>query len=206
MKNRPRDKKAGIAILAVLLIISLADVILRATVYSDISFSASNHGDAMITVIFSALLLAFALKGKERIFYILCGVWLSYFMMNQFYALPSMIETLVYCLNNAITFGIIAAVAHIFSIVSIVAIGVLLVEYMNDGTICNKAFNTFCIVTAALQAFLVLLTLCGTFINGDSQVILAALYEFSRLVMVFLFTFFAYDSAKTQLKKANLSK
>ena len=27
-----------------------------------------------------------------------------------------------------------------------------------------------------------------------------------RIVMIFLFTFFAYDSAKMQLKKANLTK
>ena len=206
MKKRLHDKKAGIAILISLFIISLAYVILRAAVFSNIPFADSNHGEALITAIFSALLLVFALKGKDRVFYVLSGAWIFFFVINQLYSLPNMIQTLVYCTNNGIIFGVVSAVAHICSIVSIVAIGALLVEYMSDGSICNKAFNAFCIVTVVLQAFLVVFTLSGMFISGDYEVILAVLFELSRLVMVFLFTFYAYDSAKFQLKKTNLTK
>ena len=117
-----------------------------------------------------------------------------------------MIATLVFCIKTANIFGIIAAIAHLLSIVGIVAIGVLLVEYINDGTIYNKAFNTLCVITVVLQAFLLLHTLHSTFNYGNSEVIIAALHELSRLTLVFLFTFFAYDSAKMQLKKTDLSK
>ena len=71
MKKRLHDKKAGIAILISLFIISLAYVSLRAAVFSNIPFADFNHGEALITVIFSALLLVFALKGKDRVFYVL---------------------------------------------------------------------------------------------------------------------------------------
>ena len=77
---------------------------------------------------------------------------------------------------------------------------------MSDGSICNKAFNAFCIVTVVLQAFLVVFTLSGMFISGDYEVILAALFELSRLVVIFLFTFYAYDSAKRQLKREKDAK
>ena len=206
MKNRLHDKKAGIAILLALFAISLTDVILRATMFKDIVSTTNNHGEAMVTVIFSVMLLAFAFTGKDRVFSILCGVWLSYFMLNQLYGFPNMVETLVYCAKTGNIFGTIAAVAHLLSIVSIVAIGILLLEYMHDGTIYNKAFNVLCIITVALQAFLLLHTLHSTFNYGNTQVILASLHELSRLVMVFLFTFFAYDSAKAQLGKTDLSK
>ena len=206
MKKRLHDKKAGIAILAVIFVISLADVILRATTFREIASTASNYGEALINASFSLILLVFALKGKDRVLYILCGAWLGYFVLNQLYGLPNMIETLVRCLNTANIFGSIASIAHIFSIISIVAIGVLLVEYMNDGTIYNKAFNTLCIVTVVLLMFLFFHTQNDAFSYGRPFVMLASLHELSRLAMVFLFTFFAYDSAKAQLKKTDLSK
>ena len=37
-------------------------------------------------------------------------------------------------------------------------------------------------------------------------VLLSSVHNLYRIAMVFMFTFFAYDSAKHQLKKANLSK
>ena len=206
MKNRLHDKKAGIVILAILFFVSLTDVIMRATAFSEIASATNNHGEAMITLIFSALLLVFALKGKDRVFHILCGVWLGYFVLNQLYGLPSMIQTLVYCISTANIFGTIAAIAHAITIVSIIAIGALLVEYMNDGTIYNKAFNILCIITVLVQGFLLLHTMHSTFNYGNTNVILAVLHEESRLVMVFLFTFFAYDSAKSQLKKTVFTK
>ena len=206
MKKRLHGKKAGIVILAILLVLSMADMLLRATVFNEIAFSATNHGETIITVIFSILLIVLALKKKDRVFYLFCGVWLAYFMMNQLYGMPNMLETLVYCAKTENIFGTIAAVAHLLSIISILAIGVLLVEYMNDGTICNKAFNTLCVITVVLLGFLVLHTLHSTCNYGNTEVILAVLHELSRLTMIFLFTFFAYDSAKAQLKKTDLAK
>jgi hypothetical protein len=38
------------------------------------------------------------------------------------------------------------------------------------------------------------------------DILIQAINNVSRLAMVFLFTFFAYDSAKAQLSKANLTK
>jgi hypothetical protein len=206
MKKRLHDKKAGIAILAALIIISIAEVVLRGVFFRETMFDLSNAGEPFITALFSLMLIIFALKGKDRVFYILCGAWIGCFVLNQLLDLPSMVATLVRCITTANIFGIIAAIAHLLSIFSIVSIGALLVEYMNDGTIYNKAFNILCVVTVVLQAFLLLHTLHSTFNYGNTYVILAALHELSRLILVFLFAFFAYDSAKLQLKQANLTK
>ena len=62
MKKRLHDKQAGIAILAVIFVISLADVILRATTFREIASTASNYGEALINASFSLTLLVFALK------------------------------------------------------------------------------------------------------------------------------------------------
>ena len=206
MKKRLHDKKAGIAILAALLILSLVDVILRATVFSDIAYTIANYGEALVTVVFSVLLLIFAFKGKDRVFYILCGAWLAFFIMNQLYGLPNMIVTLVYCANNSIIFGTIAAVAHLLSVACIIGIGALLVEYMNDGTIYNKAFNILCVITVVLLLFLFIHSLNDIYSYGRMYALLAMIHEATRLAMVFLFAFFAYDSAKMQLKKTNIEQ
>jgi hypothetical protein len=44
------------------------------------------------------------------------------------------------------------------------------------------------------------------FLQEDAIYLLAVFNILSMATMVFLFTFFAYDSAKAQLKKANLAK
>ena len=77
---------------------------------------------------------------------------------------------------------------------------------MDDGTIYNRTFNGFCI--AAIIAILgcILVNIISV-INGMSiTVILATFNNLYRLAMVFLFTFFAYDSAKAQLAKTDLSE
>ena len=91
MKNRLHDKKAGIAILALIFIISLADIILRATIFSDIVSTITNYGEVLINALVSALLIIFALTKKDRVFYILCGAWLGCFIFNQIYSLPGLI-------------------------------------------------------------------------------------------------------------------
>ena len=206
MKKRPHNKKAGIIVLTIILILSLADVILRATLFKEISSTISNYGESLITVAFSTLLLIFALKGKERVFYVLCGVWIAYFVMNQLYGLPSMISDLTRYIATENVFGTIAAIAHIISIILIIAIGALIVEYMNDGTIYNKAFNILCATTVILLGFLYLHNLNDIYSYARNFALLALLHELSRLAMVFLFTFFAYDIAKYQLKKTNFTE
>ena len=96
---------------------------------------------------------------------------------------------------------------HALSIICIVVIGALLVEYMNDGSIYNKAFNILCAITAVLLLLLALHNIVyDAWALGRTEVILASLHNLSRMTMVFLCTFFAYDSAKAQLKKTNLTK
>ena len=78
---------------------------------------------------------------------------------------------------------------------------------MNDGTICNRAFNTLCVITVSA---IVLHVLGDVFYittqNGNSELWLSVLNNIRRCIMIFLCTFFAYDSAKMQLKKTNLTK
>ena len=88
-----------------------------------------------------------------------------------------------------------------------VIIGILIAEYMSDGTINNRAFN----IVSGLTVLFILPSIISPLayvISGsaDSMYVLATFNALYRLAMVFLFTFFAYDSAKMQLKKTNLSK
>ena len=207
MKKRLHDKKAGIAILVALIVISLAEVVLRSVILKETMFNLSNAGDPMITALFSLLLITFALKGKDRIFHILCGVWLGFFVMNQLYNLPRLIADTVECFNAGSFNPAMCNLIHALSMIGIVAIGALLVEYMNDGSIYNKAFNILCAITAVLLLLLALHNgVYDALVLGRTEVILGSLHNLSRITMVFLFAFFAYDSAKHQLKKANLEK
>jgi hypothetical protein len=206
MKNRPHIKKAGITISAIIFILSIVDVILRATVLKEMASVAANYGEVLITAAFSLLLVIFACKGKDRIFNILCGVWLSYFVLSQVYSLPGVISDSVLCFNTGYFTGVIGNVIYALSIICVVPIGALFVEYMNDGSIYNKAFNTLCIIEIALYGVLFLLGLYNVWALGYTYCILASLHELSRMTMIFLFTFFAYDSAKAQLKKTDFTK
>ena len=206
MKNRLHDKKAGIFILVAIFIISVVDVILRATVFTEMASTAANYGEALVTAVFSVVLLTFGLKGKDRIFYILCGVWIAYFVMNQLFSIPNLFADMAYCFNNGIYTGVVANIIHIISIICIVIMGALLVEYMNDGTIYNKAFNFFCILTILLLVALIIISQFDAWLLGYKFPILGSLYDLYRIVMVFFFTTFAYDSAKKQLNKVDFSK
>ena len=207
MKKRLHDKKAGIVILAVLFILSVADVILRTTVFSNVASTASNYGEVLITAVFSLLLMILALKGKDRAFYILCGAWLAYFVLEQLFYVPFMISSFDLA---ASTFGtlkpMLALLCRLLGMVCIMCIGGLLVEYMIDGTIYNKAFNVFCIVAVLTFAASTCIDIVASFSAEVNFMILSALNSLSNIIMIFLFTFFAYDSAKAQLEKTNLSK
>lgn len=212
MKKRLHDKKAGIAILIALIIISLAEVIFRAAVLGmEAVLTTANFGEQLAVIALAATILILTAKGKDRVCYICYGAWISYFMLDQLFELPSNIIGFIMLLAGEITLPspAIAIVMHtsvVLSIILTIAIGILLVEYMNDGTIYNKAFNVFCIVTIVLILLNMVLTVYDVIVSGNAEFLLATFHDMYRLAMIFLFSFFAYDSAKAQLKKVDFSE
>ena len=210
MKKRLHDKKAGIAILAALIIISLAEIISRVLILKESMLNTDTTGEPAIILLLAAIIMIMTFRGKDRACYICYGAWLGYFVFNQIFELPGLISTLISILNSnnwVFTIGNLAFLCRILSMITIIAIGVLLVEYMNDGTICNRAFNGLCIATFVLILTNIVISVCVA-IQGlyPMDILIQAINNMSRLAMVFLFTFFAYDSEKAQLKKTDLSK
>ena len=64
MKIRPRDKKAGIIFLAVLIIISLADIIFRAVVIGDAVYTARNLGEQLVVLVLAVTILIVQVGGE----------------------------------------------------------------------------------------------------------------------------------------------
>lgn len=201
MKKRLHDKKAGIAILVVLILISLVEMIFRVSIMWDATLNTSNAGEPVASILFAAFLLVMTAKGKDRICYICFGAWLGYFVLRQMFGLGGMIGTFFAAMKNSEGFTDFAIVSHIVSMITIIAIGGLLVEYMNDGTIYNKAFNVLCVVTLLTFVINILFAIYDIVVLNDISAILAIFNNLYRGAMVFMFTFFAYDSAKHQLKK-----
>ena len=217
MKNRLHDKKAGIAILVSLIIISVAEVIFRAIIANGIAFATSNFGEQLTVIIFALMILIFSAKGKDRVCYLLYGAWIAYFVMDQAFELPGMVGDLV--INFTLTRMTISIGLRIVSMLCIIALSALLVEYMNDGSIYNRAFNILCVITILLHVVTIGMSIysvvTGVAIktpNGieldlfQKQNLLVIFNNLYRIAMVFLFTFFAYDSAKKQLSKVNFEK
>ena len=217
MKNRLHDKKAGIAILVSLIIISVAEVIYRAIIANGIVFTTSNFGEQLTVIIFALMILIFTAKGKDRVCYIIYGAWIAYFVMDQAFELPGMVGDLV--INFSQTRMAISICLRLVSMLCIIALSALLVEYMNDGSIYNRAFNILTVITILLHVVTIVLGTCGIIFgkaseapNGmdltllQQQVVLVIFNNLYRIAMVFLFTFFAYDSAKKQLSKVDFSK
>ena len=208
MKNRLHDKKAGILILVSLIIISVAEVIYRAVVANEIVFTTSNFGEQLAVIIFSLMILIFTAKGKDRVCYIIYGAWIAYFVMDQAFELPGMVGDLV--INFSQTRMAISICLRLVSMLCIIALSALLVEYMNDGSIYNRAFNTLCVITILLHVVSIGMSFYSIIkIEPDlyqKQNILVIFNNLYRIAMVFLFAFFAYDSAKKQLNKVDFSK
>lgn len=210
MKTRPRDKKAGIIILATLIIISLVEILSRVLILKESMLNTATTGEPLLVIVFAAIILILNAKGKDRACYICYGAWLAYFVLNQVFELPGLIAKLISIIDSnswVFTIGNLAFLCRILSMLNIIAIGVLVVEYMTDGTICNRAFNGLCIATVGLILANIVISICVA-IAGlyPMDIVVQAINNMSRLAMVFLFAFFAYDSAKHQLKKAKLSK
>ena len=77
---------------------------------------------------------------------------------------------------------------------------------MNDGTINNRIFNSLSVVTILTLVAYVIIAVVGLVSEGITNYALAIFNVLYQITMVFLFTFFAYDSAKAQLKKTDLTK
>ena len=216
MKNRLHDKKAGIAILVSLIIISVAEVIFRAIIANGIAFATSNFGEQLTVIIFALMILIFSAKGKDRVCYILYGAWIAYFVMDQAFELPGMIGQLVINISNP---DIEFIAIRVVTMLCVIVLSALLVEYMNDGSIYNRAFNTLCVITILLHLVVIGMDIFGLLFGEPSvtpngigldifknQIILVIFNNLYRIAMVFLFAFFAYDSAKKQLLKVDFSK
>ena len=67
MKKRLHDKKAGIAILVALIIISLAEIIFRATAIGlEAVLTTSNLGEQLAVIALAVTILILTAKGKDR--------------------------------------------------------------------------------------------------------------------------------------------
>ena len=205
MKKRLHDKKAGIVFLAALIIISLADIISRVAILGEAVYTARNLGEQLAVVVLAATILIFGAKGKDRICYICYGAWIGYFVLDQLFELPGMIATLIKAITSN-GYGISALIFTIIASLGFIAIGALLVEYMNDGTIYNRAFNTVCTITVLSVIVAMIMNIIGVSTGDPASVMLIIFYNLYRLAMVFMSACFAYDSAKHQLAKTNLTK
>lgn len=217
LKNRPQGKKMGIIILAALIVIALAEVIFRAVAMGLEAATTANFGEQLIVIALAVTILILTAKGKDRACYILYGAWIGYFVLDQLFELPGDIITLIHNMSN-VPIPSLGGIARIAISICIIGIGVLLVEYMNDGTIFNKLFNTFCVLAFLFVLVSVITCVCAiatdaSHITNDmftaedfkANVILDAFNNLYRGAMIFLSAFFAYDSAKMQLEKTKLS-
>jgi hypothetical protein len=175
--------------------------------------TTSNLGEQVAVVVLAATILILTAKGKDRACYICYGAWAGYFVLDQLFELPGMVATLMS--NNSRPIVALSIVIRLLTMVCIIAIGVLLVEYMTDGTIYNRAFNTLCLITILLLAVSLLWAVYQLAFASieeaqniviKKQNVLVIFNNIYRIIMIFLFTFFAYDSAKHQLKKTDLTK
>ena len=209
MKNRLHDKKAGIAILVSLIVLSLAEIIFRHFFLREMISSTANYAETLAVIILALAILIFTLKGKDRVCYILYGAWIAYFVLDQFFELPSHFINLISSLVN-VGAGIdveiivyIGLIVHVLSYVGVILMGILLVEYMNDGSIYNRAFNITCVFTFVLLLFSVCISVYNVVVGTPIALLLLVFNNIYRIIMIFLFTFFAYDSAKKQLNKVD---
>ena len=207
MKKRLHDKKAGIAILISIIIISLIDEISRIFLGAE-AISSPNMGEALLAIIFASFILIMGAKGKDRLCYLCYAAWGSYFVINELFQLPGMFASFGPAVieHGFFNMGNIGFLLHILSGFGIVVIGALILEYMHDGTIYNRAFNIACIFTALTIVGSIVVNIIN-FVQGMPPAIWLAIFNnLYRITMVCMFTFFAYDSAKAQLKKTDFTK
>ena len=212
MKKRLHDKKAGIAILISLFIVSLVETIIRA-LQPGYAFAVTDLGEAFAIAILSAVILILTLAKKDRLCYVFYGAFIGWFMLEEALSIPGTVKSLADTIANAeqiaavikdsVAIPIVSIAIHVLTSIAIVAIGALVLEYLSDGTICNRAFNAFCIIAVLLLLAAMIINVIGVASVATVEIGLLLLNNFHRIIMIFLFTCFVYDSAKHQLSKKN---
>ena len=215
MKNRLHGKKACTITVFALLIVSLIETVVRA-LQPNYAFSVTDLGEPFAIAIFAVIILIYTFMKKDRICYICYIAFISWFLLEEFLSLPGTIKTLADTIINAdaiaavangsATMPIVSIVIHLLTSISIVAIGVLVLEYLTDGSIYNNAFNVFCIIAILLLLSAIVINIIGFSVAGTVEIGLLILNNFHRIIMIFMFTCFAYDIAKKQLSKVNFDK
>lgn len=214
MLQKLQGKKARIAILVTLIVTALAEVLFRAIVMQEAALGISNAGEQVTVIALAAIILLFIAKKNDKLSYIACGALIAYFVMDQLFELPGMIGN--FAVNISTSYVAISIAIRLLTMVGIVVIAVLLAEYVNDGSIYNRAIHVVFWITILLHVASIVISVSGFVIIGNiadapvalfqNQGTLIIFNEIYRIVMVFLFTSFAYDSAKMQLKRENLEK
>ena len=218
MKKTLQGTKSRIAILITLIVTAFAEVLFRALVMKEAALSVANAGEQVTVIVFAAIILLFMAKKNDKLSYISCGALIAYFVMDQLFELPGMIGNLIANISEPSTAITIAI--RLLTMVGIVLIAVLLAEYVNDGSIYNRAFNVVFWITLLLHVAAICIAIAGFVIfRGvtdvpagmdialmQKQATLVIFNDVYRIIMVLLFTSFAYDSAKRQLKRENLEK
>ena len=206
MKRKRHGKEVGVIILVALIVLSLAEVAFRAVTMGLDAMNTANFGEQLAIIALAVIILILTAKGKDRACFILYGAWISYFALDQVFELPGSIATSVSMMGTSIG-GDISLILRIGSMVTIIALGVILWEYMIDKTIYNKAFNILSIATVLMILGSIGIDVSRIIVEGYLPYrVLVVFNNAFRLTMVFLMTCFAYDSAKLQLEKTKLSK
>ena len=218
MIKKLQGEKARIAILITLIITSLVEVLFRAIVMKEATLGIANAGEQVAIIALAAAVLLFMAKKNDKLSYITCGALVAYFVMDQLIEFPGMIGNLAANISEPAI--IISVTIRLLTMVGIVAIAALLAEYVNDGSIYNRAFNVVFWLTILLHVASVAFSVVGLVLTSNlaevpnaaelallqKQNVLIIFNEIYRIIMVVLFTSFAYDSAKRQLNRENLTK
>ena len=214
MIKKLQGQKARIAILITLIVTALAEVLFRAIVMKEAALGVANAGEQTAIVVLAAIVLLFMAKKNDKLAYVSCGALVAYFVMDQLIELPGMIGNLAVNISDP-TIALSIAL-RVLTMVGIVAIAVFLAEYVNDGSIYNRAFNVTFWLTVILHVVSIAISVAGFVIIGNiadapvallqKQGMLVIFNDVYRIIMVVLFVAFAYDSANRQLKRENLTK
>ena len=121
------------------------------------------------------------------------------------FQVPKVIMDVIPFTSKGLNTSTLVPIFYLVSLLCIIVLGALLVEYMNDGSIYNRAFNGFSIVAILTIIASIIVNVIVVINSKNMIVLLSSFHNLYRLAMVFLFTFFAYDSAKKQLSKVDFS-
>ena len=137
--------------------------------------------------------------------------------MDQLFELPGTVGELLVDVSN--TLGALSIAVRLLAMIGIVAMCVVLVEYVNDGSIYKRAYNVITLITLLLHvvgivlAIIALVSLNGAPVSNSADIsiyqnhlALVIFNNVNRIAMVVLLAIFAYDSANRQLKRDNATK